>query len=548
MAIRFGKTRAGNFRGVYWHQPSMVRKLFHTHDTGKKIILAVFSSIILLAVCFIYNSYVSHLDESKARVLSKLEAIANTTAILIDGDQHDQLSHTYRQPNDIRQNADDSIYLRLHQVLMKSYHANHLSSPLYTLAYDATAKGFVCISTSAMEPHYRQPYRRFPKQLLDGFKRGTGGILKEYQGEKGSWLFAFAPIRNSAGKTVALVLADQDFDVFVGQARSELWRNVLASLYVFVFINLLLYGIIRVILKQETLFKETLLESNQEILSQNEEIEAQNNQLAKAQLIIEQQNENLTLLNGELNEKVQQRTSDLERANQDLTTFLYRSSHDIYGPLATLKGLCHLAVTEVKNRHAQEYFDKIFQTTLNLERFIKHINAVYEIKSKEPKLRSFDLKTLAQATIDKHRSFVRPDEDVHFTVHIADDFTITSDLGLIELVLSELIRNAIHYRHIAGADQHRVTITASHTPDNQVIISVSDNGMGISAQAQEKLFNMFHRGSEISQGAGLGLYIVKIALDRLNGYIELVQDHPTMFQISLPQPHFMPIPASVLQS
>lgn len=526
----------------------MVRKLFHTNDTGKKIILAVFSSIILLAVYFIYNSYVSHLDESKARVLSKLEAIANTTAILIDGDQHDQLSHTYRQRDDIRKNADDSIYLRLHQVLMKSYYANHLSSPLHTLAYDATTKGFIFIGTSAVQPRYRHPYRQFPKQLLDGFKRETGGILKEYQGEKGTWLSAFAPIRNSAGKTVALVQVDQDFDAFIGQARSELWQNVLASLYVFFLINLLLYGTIRVILKQETLFKETLLESNQEIMSQNEEIEAQNNQLAKAQLIIEQQNENLTQLNGELNEKVQQRTGELERANQDLTTFLYRSSHDIYGPLATLKGLCLLAVAEVKNRQAQEYFDKIFQTTLNLERFIKHINAVYEIKSKEPKLRSFDLKKLTQTTIDKHRSFVRPDEDVHFTVHIADDFTITSDFGLMELVLSELIRNAIHYRHVSGKAQHCVAITASQGPAKEVIISVSDNGIGISSQAQEKLFNMFHRGSEVSQGAGLGLYIVKTALNRLNGRIELVQDHPgAIFQITLPQPQFAAIPASVLQ-
>jgi signal transduction histidine kinase len=80
-----------------------------------------------------------------------------------------------------------------------------------------------------------------------------------------------------------------------------------------------------------------------------------------------------------------------------------------------------------------------------------------------------------------------------------------------------------------------VTITIQITSE-KAIISFHDNGIGISAENQEKIFNMFYRASEQSDGSGLGLYIVKNAIDKLNGSVQVTSKEGefTNFIIQLP--------------
>jgi len=97
-----------------------------------------------------------------------------------------------------------------------------------------------------------------------------------------------------------------------------------------------------------------------------------------------------------------------------------------------------------------------------------------------------------------------------------------------------LISNAIKY-HTLEKDNPFLKITI-RTSETGAIIEIEDNGSGIEASYHQKIFEMFFRASEKSFGSGLGLYIVKQVVDRLNGKIELKSalNQGTLFKIALP--------------
>jgi signal transduction histidine kinase len=170
----------------------------------------------------------------------------------------------------------------------------------------------------------------------------------------------------------------------------------------------------------------------------------------------------------------------------------------------------------------------------SMEQFINEIidysrNARQEIKSERIQLRA-----IAQQVLEELK-YIQGIEKVDITLAMDDQLTVDCDRTRLKVVLSNVIGNAIKYRDREKANQ-QVVISAHHT-DNGVEIEVRDNGEGIALEHQSRIFDMFFRASENSQGSGLGLYIVKEAIDKLGGKIE-VQSQPrtgTSFFIRLPR-------------
>jgi signal transduction histidine kinase len=104
--------------------------------------------------------------------------------------------------------------------------------------------------------------------------------------------------------------------------------------------------------------------------------------------------------------------------------------------------------------------------------------------------------------------------------------------------LSNVISNAIKYQKKFESHQPFVEIR-SFEDSQSLIIEVADNGEGIKAEYQDKLFNMFYRGTMSSSGSGLGLYIAKEALQKLGGSIkvESTWGEGSVFRIQLPLTH-----------
>ena len=110
----------------------------------------------------------------------------------------------------------------------------------------------------------------------------------------------------------------------------------------------------------------------------------------------------------------------------------------------------------------------------------------------------------------------------------------SSDPWRIGEIFRNLISNAIKYRKING-ESCRVSIKVDVNSERALIV-FKDNGIGISAENLSKIFEMFYRASEQSEGSGLGLYIVKNAVEKLEGLLS-VKSKPgegTTFEITLP--------------
>jgi signal transduction histidine kinase len=492
---------------------------------NNNLIIWVFLGIVVLIVYFIGYSYVTNINQSKKTVLNKLSAVVNTASSIIDGDLHYKLSLKYLLKDEITNNDQDSSYYQLHEILKNIHAINNLQSPLYTMVYDNEKSSFEFIGSSSIYPYYRHTYKLFPPDLVTHFD--TGATLDVYESENGKWLSAFAPIKSSKGKTIGLIQADQIFEGFIVQARNELFQNIILALLIILPFTFLLFAYVKTTLDKEDKNQHILLEKNNHIASQNSFIQANNNKLKAAQFIIEQKNL-------ELNAKVKERTKELTKSNEELSTFLYRSSHDIQGPLTTLKGLCQLANKDIVDPQASAYVYMINDTTNKLYHTIKSINNVYEIKHKTIKTEKLKLKQL----IDHISQSFQNDMDakgISLNLEIQDNIILLVDKEIMELVLIELIKNSIQFNSRLNGDAPYIRIMAQKYRSS-IQIEVEDNGLGISEDTRKILFEMFQKGTEHSDGAGLGLYAAKIGIHKLNGKIHLNTSNTetTSFKIEVP--------------
>ena len=116
------------------------------------------------------------------------------------------------------------------------------------------------------------------------------------------------------------------------------------------------------------------------------------------------------------------------------------------------------------------------------------------------------------------------------------EFSFESDFGIMKTVLGNLFSNSVKYHNIHQADPFiRVVYRIAN---GKVQLSVEDNGQGIQSVSLDKIFDMFYRASASSDGTGLGLYIVKESLTKLNATVFVKSFHGTgsTFTIQLPQP------------
>jgi hypothetical protein len=108
---------------------------------------------------------------------------------------------------------------------------------------------------------------------------------------------------------------------------------------------------------------------------------------------------------------------------------------------------------------------------------------------------------------------------VNFSNQVPKDAALVTDPVLLKFVLVNLFSNGIHYRNRRAAQS---TLVFSAEPMGMHwLLSIADNGIGMPKNIQDKVFQMFFRGSDQTDGTGLGLYVVKKGVTRLSGSISL---------------------------
>ncbi|PTB98027.1 hypothetical protein C9994_00280 [Marivirga lumbricoides] len=208
----------------------------------------------------------------------------------------------------------------------------------------------------------------------------------------------------------------------------------------------------------------------------------------------------------------------LEKTNRELDSFLYSTSHDLRAPVASLLGLINIARHDVKEESGKKYIDMmedrvrklddIFSDILNYSRNIKT-----EIHLKTFRLGEMIEDVIADLKFNQGADSIRLDydEQIH---HV-----LRTDYYQLKVVISNLLSNAVKYHDATKPDQY-IAIRFERM-DRNIQISVEDNGKGIAKESQHKVFDMFYRATSEAEGSGLGLFIVKQALEKINADILL---------------------------
>jgi signal transduction histidine kinase len=216
--------------------------------------------------------------------------------------------------------------------------------------------------------------------------------------------------------------------------------------------------------------------------------------------------------------ELEQKNKELELANDELDHFVYSASHDLKAPLSSILGLINIAKYEVKEEKAMDYFVRIENRIERLTRFIKEVIEISRNTRTEIKKEPIDLEKLLDDIIENN-NYIEGMEKIDFIKKINLDTPIYTDKARLEVILNNLISNSIKYSD-AKKDNSKIEINAD-SANGFYHISISDNGIGIPEDQQEKVFDMFYRGAQSKEGSGLGLYIVKNMLVKLNGDFNL---------------------------
>ncbi|MGI8893630.1 MAG: ATP-binding protein [Bacteroidia bacterium] len=211
--------------------------------------------------------------------------------------------------------------------------------------------------------------------------------------------------------------------------------------------------------------------------------------------------------------KVEQR---LKTKVSELDTFIYRSSHDMKGPVCTLEGLLSIAMNEITDEKAIEYLKLINQNNKKLDDILTSLIEITHITRKNSEKQIIDLPVFFHDLITRFNGTMKL---VEFKSEISEIKEFAADPHLLENVFHNLLDNSIRYKK-PEAIESEVNLKVFQQ-NGQTIFKLKDNGVGIPEDQQEKVFDLFYKANVASSGSGLGLYIAKESVDKMNGILEM---------------------------
>jgi signal transduction histidine kinase len=214
------------------------------------------------------------------------------------------------------------------------------------------------------------------------------------------------------------------------------------------------------------------------------------------------------------------RTDIIEKKNAELDSFFYRVSHDLKGPISSLLGLHNLIKLEVQDKHARRYFD-MYQTQITrINNIVMDLIHLTRMNHQEEHNVKIDFESILHDCIHAYH-YMDHYNSIEFILEIDPHIQFHSEWAIVNTILQNLIENAIKYSRPNKNPYVRINVVQE---EHEIVIRVADNGIGIPAVYQPKVFNMFFRGDHPVQGTGLGLYILKRAVERLQGRVTFVSE------------------------
>lgn len=232
-------------------------------------------------------------------------------------------------------------------------------------------------------------------------------------------------------------------------------------------------------------------------------------------------------------ERLQKNNEELRKTNTELDHFVYSTSHNLRAPLTSVMGIIDI-LREVKSEEEKEQFiDLIRKSIYKLDETIQEINDYSKNSRVEVQKVPIDFRQMIN-NIAESLSFMENARKMILDLTVPEQLEFYSDLGRLKIIFNNLLSNAIKYTNPVEESPFISVSVASI--EKGVSIQIKDNGIGIKKEYLDKIFDMFFRATNRSSGSGLGLYIVKEAVEKLGGNISVksVPGEGTDFKIQLP--------------
>ena len=148
-----------------------LRNIFRNSST--RILVIIFFSLLFITGFFIIYGYYSKLAVYEQDELNKLESIARTLALEIDGTAHQGLYVNYPKKDDISLSHDNEVYNELHKRMRAAQLENNVSTDIYTMVYVPEREVFDFVITSGENPYFRHEWRKYKELHVSAYETGA---------------------------------------------------------------------------------------------------------------------------------------------------------------------------------------------------------------------------------------------------------------------------------------------------------------------------------------------------------------------------------------
>lgn len=221
-----------------------------------------------------------------------------------------------------------------------------------------------------------------------------------------------------------------------------------------------------------------------------------------------------------LERTVAERTARLRETIAELEAFSYSIAHDMRAPLRSMRGFAEILATEygtVLQGEGQDYLRRIGRSAERLDALIQDVLNYSRVVHTELKLEPIAVGPLVHDLIRSYPNL----QSFRAELHVIEPLpTVEANLASLTQVLSNLLANAVKF--VPRGSRPHVTIRSEPAQrEDYVRLVIEDRGIGISPEAQQRLFHMFQRlhRPELYEGTGMGLAIVRKAVERMGGQV-----------------------------